>query len=518
MKKIAYVMIAAAAVFASACSKVDTQVPVAEPQDQASRFIFDVTVDGPDTRAVKTAWEEGDQFLIFFENDLTLGHQLRLTYNGSGWTGRFDDEQFAETFTAGSKGLVYGIHYPGTITATQGDGELRMRASGTVIMSRSVDYSVSESDGRLKFSANLTTYLETKIQLVVTGDGVNVDDSWTLKSYYRRYDDRVIGCTFISLADAYFDGHRIGNYSLYQVSGVPNADGVAFNFRYDYDGMGDIVFALTNSTTGKTYYRIVPEGALPTDNEIVTGKAYKMALSSFVEQTDNTGLVRDAAYHYYNTVKLKDGKTWMADNYRYVPEGMSVSAKDFSTNTGIWYPAALTINGTAATAAADDSIDGIRTKGLLYSVEIAMGAKLPTTEGADAENLRGICPEGWHVPTLAEWAHLVGACSNAAYQDLTAPYYDAGTKGAPMQALDEDGFNCIPSAAVNGGTKYMNTFNNKAGNPYYQLPSMAYFASSTGRSATQSYAAMITNNATFQRVTVGYNNLPNGISVRCVKD
>lgn len=220
----------------------------------------------------------------------------------------------------------------------------------------------------------------------------------------------------------------------------------------------------------------------------------------------------------YSFAKMKDGKIWMTENLRYIPEGKEISAKDFSTNTGIWYPATLTINGTAATASADDSAEGIKAKGLLYSEEIAMGGKLPAVDGTDADNIQGICPEGWHIPTLTEWTHLVGACSNAAYQYLDAPYYDAATKGAPMQALDADGFNCVPSAAVNGGTKYMNTFSNKTDSPYYQMPSMAYFASSTGRSATQSYAAMITNNATYQRVTVGYNNLTNGVSVRCVKD
>lgn len=220
----------------------------------------------------------------------------------------------------------------------------------------------------------------------------------------------------------------------------------------------------------------------------------------------------------YGFAKMKDGKTWMTENLRYIPEGKEISAKDFSTNTGIWYPATLTINGTAATAVADDSSEGIKAKGLLYSEEVAMGGKLPATDGTDAENIKGICPDGWHIPTLTDWTHLAGACSNAAHQYLDAPYYDATAKGAPMQALDADGFNCVPSAAVNGGTKYMNTFSNKADSPYYQMPSMAYFASSTGRSATQSYAAMITNNATYQRMTVGYNNLTNGVSVRCVKD
>ncbi len=41
----------------------------------------------------------------------------------------------------------------------------------------------------------------------------------------------------------------------------------------------------------------------------------------------------------YKTVTLKDGRTWMAENLRYVPEGKTPSS-DPAEEAGIWYPAA----------------------------------------------------------------------------------------------------------------------------------------------------------------------------------
>ena len=101
----------------------------------------------------------------------------------------------------------------------------------------------------------------------------------------------------------------------------------------------------------------------------------------------------------YPTVTLKDGRTWMAANLRYIPAGKSASS-DPKDGNGIWYPCN---NKTAAT---DD--ESVKQYGYLYSPETAHGGTL--NDGSSA--VRGICPDGWHLPTKAEFDSLKSTYNN----------------------------------------------------------------------------------------------------------
>lgn len=222
----------------------------------------------------------------------------------------------------------------------------------------------------------------------------------------------------------------------------------------------------------------------------------------------------------YETVELKGGKTFMAQNLAYLPEGIEPQS-DFVTVTGVWYPAITSLNDSGAYVVTPvTEASWIVNYGYLYTEEVAMaGEALPTTDFTDAEKTQGICPKGWHIPTAQEWIDLVGACAAKTRNNENAPYYDAALAGASLAALNEDGFNFRPLPIVNMSKTYLGSvFNKKEGSDYAGMASMTYFASSTGRSEKQSYAAMITNNATKTSVNVSYNNLTNGIYVRCVRN
>ena len=84
----------------------------------------------------------------------------------------------------------------------------------------------------------------------------------------------------------------------------------------------------------------------------------------------------------YRTAKVGD-RVWMAENLRYMPAGATIG-------TGVWYP--------------ENGLSEVAEKGLLYNYATATGGA-----AARAGVLRGICPEGWHIPTLAELDALVTA-------------------------------------------------------------------------------------------------------------
>lgn len=112
---------------------------------------------------------------------------------------------------------------------------------------------------------------------------------------------------------------------------------------------------------------------------------------------DNTGGSVSWGGVDYPTVTLADGSTWMACNLRYVPAGKSVSA-DPSDGRGVWYPC-----NESKQPSADESF--IAEHGYLYSAEAAHGGSVRDGEAA----VRGICPEGWHLPTEAEFKALKAA-------------------------------------------------------------------------------------------------------------
>jgi len=227
----------------------------------------------------------------------------------------------------------------------------------------------------------------------------------------------------------------------------------------------------------------------------------------------------------YKIVTLADGRTWMAENLRYVPAGKTPSS-DPADGNGIWYPCGLDKKANP---------NLVDTYGLIYSYPVLLGI---TESGLTAENydkyesVQGICPDGWHIPTKAEWLKLAGQGSGG-LSDSTSPYYDATQQGAPIAALNADGFNFSGCGYINAG--------NAAAKPAYMANAsaadataygMGYFASSTAYQITyntagdsesgikniQYYAGMITYNKNFNRLQVAFQGAYGGAPVRCIKN
>lgn len=226
----------------------------------------------------------------------------------------------------------------------------------------------------------------------------------------------------------------------------------------------------------------------------------------------------------YKIVTLKDGRTWMAENLRYVPEGKTPSS-DPADGSGVWYPCNLD-------KAADPSL--VETNGLLYSYPVLLGLEggLTADNYNTKEAAQGICPDGWHIPTCDEWLKLAGSGSGG-LSDPTSPYFDSAQSGGSIVRLNEDGFNF-------SGCGYVNA-NNATATPAYMANKsaadasafgMGYYAGSTAYQITyntagdaasgvkniQYYAALLTYNTSYNRVTVAYNSGFCGVPVRCIKD
>lgn len=225
----------------------------------------------------------------------------------------------------------------------------------------------------------------------------------------------------------------------------------------------------------------------------------------------------------YAVAQLADGKYWMTENLRYVPEGVTVS-DNVENLTGVYYP--VTTDGTNMyfdkSAAA--------TAGYLYSADIAFG-KAVTADNYDSfAKTRGICPEGWHIPDFDDWFGLVGHTSNSKEipDNALAPYYDEALKYGSIEKAAADGV----TFPVTGGVIVGNISAvkgsllgatgkapDKVMNTEYVFGSSAYkkIEDKNGNVTNFQYYSLMTNrnNGT---LNVAYSGYRFGCAVRCVKD
>ena len=221
----------------------------------------------------------------------------------------------------------------------------------------------------------------------------------------------------------------------------------------------------------------------------------------------------------YKTVTLADGNTWMAENLRFIPRGRTVSS-DPAEDAGIWYPAAN------ADKVADPAL--VETLGLLYDAATAFSVESITVENAGTfEGCQGICPTGWHIPTVTEMTGLVGHSSNSALVNTAAPYYDATIKGASIAALAEAGWpwqfaSMRNKTSVTGKGSYTVTnYNGIYGIMSYVIGSSLYQVKTDADGVltnVQYHYFMPLYNASNEKISVAYGNFLSGASVRCVKN
>ena len=114
-----------------------------------------------------------------------------------------------------------------------------------------------------------------------------------------------------------------------------------------------------------------------------------------------TSIVTDVDGNVYNTVQI-GGQCWLRENLRTTKysDGTSLtynSGNNISYSTGYWYYP----NGDSQNK---------QTYGLLYNWKAVMHDE--SSSNATPSGVQGICPDGWHLPSDAEWSQLVDYVSS----------------------------------------------------------------------------------------------------------
>ena len=207
--------------------------------------------------------------------------------------------------------------------------------------------------------------------------------------------------------------------------------------------------------------------------------------------------VLDFDGHYYETVVIED-QEWMVQNlmvthYRdgsEIPTGFSNSEWSNLTNGGFSYY--------------NDDTSQISIYGNLYNWYAV-------------NDERGICPEGWHVPSYDEWVQLEQNLINdsghnyagGAMKEGGTEHWYVETCGNPICPNEISGCNCSGFTALPGGQRRWN-------GQYSNEDSYGYFWSNSNCTTDNAYYGWLEGHSSdFPRSN---EDKRRGFSVRCVKD
>ncbi len=192
----------------------------------------------------------------------------------------------------------------------------------------------------------------------------------------------------------------------------------------------------------------------------------------------------------YLTVTIGE-QTWMAENL------------NFEYN-----------EGTAQSYCYSDDPANCEMYGRLYTWSAAMdSAAVFSEDGKDcgygkrcsaSGTVRGVCPEGWHLPSYEEWKTLDAYVADKASDGVGYALKSTSGWNNDGNGSDEFGFEALPAGSRHGVGNFLDVFNT------------AYFWSSTEEDVNIAYARFLNYSITILQGYYTYKNA--AYSVRCVKD
>lgn len=215
---------------------------------------------------------------------------------------------------------------------------------------------------------------------------------------------------------------------------------------------------------------------------------------------DDDGTVTDIDGNVYTTIEIGD-QIWMAENLR-------------TTR----YADGTTISGAYAYDNSDENADNY---GKLYTWDAVMGGSASSDQ--NPSGVQGVCPNGWHVPSDAEWTQLTdyitgglatGGIQLRSCRQINSPLGgDCDTEEHPRwdehpvhHGTDEYGFGALP-----GG------YRPESGD-FFQMSWDAYFWSSTQEEGGGDRAWRRFIYYDFPQLQRGLIWKTSAFSVRCVKN
>ena len=270
-------------------------------------------------------------------------------------------------------------------------------------------------------------------------------------------------------------------------------------------GIGSFTSSLTGLTAGTTYY----VRAYATNS---AGTAYgnEVSFTTTIPDGSSCGTCRDYDGNNYSTVQIGN-QCWMKSNLRtkHYADGTAIQAyvqgnPSTPYTTPYYFSFKYAVSGSALNAS---------TYGYGYNGTAVM--KNASSSNSNPSGVQGICPNGWHLPSRAEWNQLINYVQSQSQ-------YLCGTSGIAA-ALATSGWGdpgsshtCSVGRNANNATGFSArpTDYTSVCSPYcYDYGYRTYFVTST-LNGQYNYCVKILDTS----VNPSFVSDASGGAVRCVKD
>ena len=190
----------------------------------------------------------------------------------------------------------------------------------------------------------------------------------------------------------------------------------------------------------------------------------------------------------YKTVKIKD-QTWMAENLNFETEG-SKCFQDIASNCALY-------GRMYSWGAAMDSSATFSANGKDCGMKVSCSPTYP---------VQGVCPAGWHLPSLDEWKTLFSLLEKKDTGGFSLRSKDAWNKIRSHKGTDEYGLCVLPAEAKFVNNAYRNT--------HVMADENTGFWTSSDFDALSAYVVSFYN----EKVTTDQDYKHLNFYIRCVKD
>src|SRR5574344_670616 len=201
-----------------------------------------------------------------------------------------------------------------------------------------------------------------------------------------------------------------------------------------------------------------------------------------IEETTSGTFIDSRDGNEYNWVQIGD-QVWMAENLAYLPR-VNMVADGSEDAAGSYYY----VYGYDGTNVADaKATANYNTYGVLYNWTAAMDGEASST--TNPSGVQGVCPDGWHLPSDAEWTELtdyLGGTSDAGgkLKETGTTHWNSPNTGA----TNETGFTALPGGGRSnkGAFDYIGSYGywwsaTESGTNGAWLRGMGYNGGSVGR-------------------------------------
>ena len=402
------------------------------------------------TRVTETSFENGDAIgLSITRQSGAYVTNKKFTYNGLEFSGNLD------WYDEGSDASTLAAYYPYDADAVPATFTVALDQSNGISAS---DFIAAVKENVLPTAAAVTMPFQHKLTKLVINVTNNAGYSLDAMLVKGAIPTATLAADFTAAADVNVNPADISAYkssdTAFQVILPPQT--VALTVQLTASG---------NVMQQKLLEAALAAGKAYAINVVVNPASMEVKLAGEIaDWVDGGALEPDNSIQFeenlaegwftydnvkYNIKQMGDGKYWMVQNLRYVPEGFSVSTDLTAVTAGVFAPVVVNAGHTALEFST--SADVVAAQGYLYQAEVALGlhvGDLTTVAAVQAlEGAKGICPVGWHLPTIGDITGLVGKSVGATTNE-SAPYYDSSSGNGSISLLNAAGFNMDAFGAV----------------------------------------------------------------------